>query len=292
LRDDRADVRFAIAAYVLLALSTAAAETVTERAKRLFDEGLALKDRGDPRACNKFDESYRLVAASGTGFNLAECMAEAGKYLRAWQLYTAAAREWERNDKDKRVKIARARADELRAKLVKIVVEVEEPTLDRLTLTIGDHRVDPAPVIRELADPGEIEVTASAPGRRPFSKTLRVEPGETATIYVASLAPIAEPVAASGGRRRGRVILAIGLGAVGTGALVTGGVLFLDARQLETDGDHDAAVRRADLATGFGVAGAALVISALVVYATAPRDVAVAPVATAGGAGLAIAGRF
>ncbi|HUJ61948.1 MAG TPA: hypothetical protein VLX92_25760, partial [Kofleriaceae bacterium] len=53
-----------------------------------------------------------------------------------------------------------------------------------------------------------------------------------------------------------------------------------------------AADDRADLGTGFVIAGAALVVTGAIVYFTAPRDVAVVPSATGSSLGLAVAGRF
>ena len=49
---------------------------------------------------------------------------------------------------------------------------------------------------------------------------------------------------------------------------------------------------RARLATGFAVATGALAATAAIVFWTAPRDVVVAPVVTAGGGGLSLVGHF
>jgi hypothetical protein len=104
-------------------------------------------------------------------------------------------------------------------------------------------------------------------------------------------------------RQRRRVYIAYALGATGAASLITSGVLAVVARQQyhrAFDGDHcfegpehsicdvegkqatDAARNKADIATGFLIAGAALGAAGIVVYLTAPKEhgVAVTPVAT------------
>lgn len=286
-------MRIALLTFVVISVATAHAETMVDRAKRLFEEGLALEDRGEDGACDRFAESYKLVAAAGTGFNLAECMERSGQLLRAWRLYRAAAKQWDRDDKDKRADIARDRASALETKLVTIVVKLRDPSLKRLTVTIGDRRVDPEKTIRDVVDPGEIEVTAAAPGHEPFAKRVGAEAGATVTVPIA-LEPIVEqpPPIVETHRRRSRVALAITLGALGVGAGAAGGFLFLDAGKKVDAGDREGGVRQADRATIAGVAAGALVLSAVIVFYTAPRDVTVAPIVSGDGGGISLGGRF
>lgn len=277
----------------MLVISTAHAETVAERAKRLFDEGLALKDKGDPRACDRFEESYRLVAAAGTGINLAECMEQRGELLRAWQLYTNAVIEWQRDDKDKRAAFARNRLREIEPKLVTLVIEIDDPALDKLRVSIGERVVEPKQKIQQLADPGEIEIRAFAPGHVPFVETFEADAGTSRKIHIAL-----QPLASDGTplvethRRRSRVALGIGLATVGVGAIVAGTVLFVDARQLQADGNTDRAQQKADLATALGIGGALCIVGGAVVFLTAPRDTTVAPTVTSTTVGLSVGGTF
>jgi hypothetical protein len=279
-------VRITIRASVTLVASVmlvapARAEPLPDRAKRLFDEGLVLKDHGDPRACDRFAASYSLVAAPGAGINLAECMEQQGQLLRAWQLYTTAIVEWQRTGQDKKAAVVRERAKTIEAKLVTLNVEIDEPELPKLSVTIGSRVIAPKAKIRELADPGEIEIRAVAPGRAPFVTTVQADAGATRNVRI-MLAPIAVVASDSAPthRRRSRVALAIGLGAVGAAGMITGTVLFLDARKLQADGQTDRARDKADLATGLGIGGAIFVAAGAVVFALAPRDVTVVPVAT------------
>jgi hypothetical protein len=293
LRDDRFSVRLTLTASIVLAVTPAAAETLTDRARRLFDEGIALEDKHDPRACERFAESYQLVAAAGTGFNLAECMERDGKLLRAWELYSAAALEWARDAKEKRAAIARERATALEARLVTVVIEVADPAVPDMTVTLGDRALAPAALIREHADPGSIEVRAVAPGRVPFVHREDAKPGATTTIRI-DLAPIAleRPTTIESHRRRSWVIAAVATSAIGTGSLLAGGVLYLQARRLARESDRDSAIARADLATAAGIAGGTLVIAAVVVFVAAPRDVTITPTASAQSVGLTFSRRF
>jgi hypothetical protein len=245
----------------------AAAEPMPERAQQLFKEGLALKDAHDPRACDRFADSYALVAAAGTALNLAQCMEAQGKYVRAVQLYLAAASEWEREpDRKKSLSLARERADALRSKVVEIVVTLDDPTQAGLTVTVGARRVPPAREIREVFDPGEIQVTASAPGSRPFARSMRTASGDTVAVHIASLLPIVD-------RRPGYVWTSFGLSLGAVSALGVGAIVFVDARDRQAAGDHAGAVARADLATALGVGGLALAAAAAIVWFKAPRTV-------------------
>jgi hypothetical protein len=221
-------------------------------------------------------------------------MEQQGQLLRAWQLYGEAVIEWQRDAKDKRAAIARERARGLEPKLVTLVVEIDEPTLDKLSVTIGKRVIEPKPSIRQLADPGEIEIRAFAPGHVPFVETFDAVAGTTRKIRIA-LAPLASTAPAplvETHRRRSRIALGIALGAVGAGGIIAGTVLFFDARSLQADGETDRATQKADVATVLGVGGALCAVAGAVVLLTAPRDTAVVPVATPTTVGLSLGGTF
>lgn len=276
---------------ILIAVSPSHAETVEEQAARLFDEGAGFRAQGDyERSCPRFAQSFELVPAPGTAFDLAECMEHDRHYLRAWELYRVSAEAWDRAEKGKLAAIARERSDLLLDKLGEIVVDIADPSLAGMIVTVGDRRVDPAPEIRQRVEPGAVKVTASAPDGRMFTSLVQVAPGTTMTVAVPRLG-LGSP--SSGARRRSRVFAAIGLGIVGTGGLVSGGLVFLDARARYHSSGGDATMeasarREADVATGLGVLGLAGAIAAAYVFLTAPRDIVVAPVASVDSAGLAL----
>ena len=288
-------MRITITACVMLVIASAEADTPPERAGRLFDEGLALKDKGDPRACDKFAESYRLVAAAGTGYNLAECMEQQGQLLRAWKLYSDAILEWQKDRRTASAAKARDRMRALEGKLVTVLVELTDPKIEQLSVTIATRNVKPSRTIRELADPGAIEIRAVAPGYVPFVRTVEAEAGATTKLQIA-LQPIEQidapaPLVETH-RRRSRVALSIGMAGLGVAGAVAGTVLFLDAREQQAAGNTSVAQHRADLATGFGAGGIVFLVAATVVFVTAPRDVSVTPLASATTAGVSLSGSF
>lgn len=281
---------------VVLYAAPTVAETVAEQSKRLFEEGLAFKDAGNSAsACDRFAKSHALVAAPGAAEQLGECMERDGKFYQAWQLYIAARDAWSRDDKVKGTKLAGDHADRVEHQLVTIIVRVADPTLAGLTITLGDHRVAPIAEINERANPGDVEVTAAAPDRRPFSEHRVGAPGSTVVIEVPVLAKIdsaGPPTRKPSRRRTSRVYLAVGLGVAGVGVGVGGVLEFLDARAKKRAGDDATATHKADIATGLGVAAVALGAAAIYTYVTAPRDAVVVPVASDQLGGLAITGRF
>jgi hypothetical protein len=269
------------------AAAPARAETVTERATRLFNEARELKQRGKPGACERFAESYALVAGAGTGFNLAECKESEGDLVRAIELFEQIAKEYERSGRLESAQQARMRAAALRDRVGELVIEIPEPVAS-VVLVVGGERVVAAAKLQQLVNPGDVEITATVPGRRPFMTTVTARAGRTSTVRVA----FPPAVTRESRRRRSRVVLSAGLGVVGLGAMVAGGVMFSQARGLDADGRRDAAVARADLATGFGIGGLAFAAAAGIVFWTAPREVVLVPVVTVEAGGVAITGRF
>jgi hypothetical protein len=241
----------------LTSARTSAAETVAERATRLFDEALALKDAGNvEKACERFAQSLELVAEPGTQVNVAECLERDRHYQRAWQLYAAARTAWLRAGKDKRARYAEEHAAALLAKLATLTIEIAEPSLPGLTITVGDRRVTPVGEITERADPGELEVTASAPAHRTFSAR-RIDAGASATIEIPPLdRSSAIPrcrhcrdrcmLGAAGSSRRSR-------SAPPERALVAGGIEYFQARDAfqHAGGDpqKESSAPKADIAT-------------------------------------------
>jgi hypothetical protein len=279
------------------------ARAAASRAAALFEEGRALGKAGQwGEACQRFAESHELVPAVGTQLNLADCLEREGKLRRAWQLFDEAAAESERAGPELRTKFARERADALEQRLGLVVVKLAAPDTAGLTVAVDGRTVKPAARIREMVEPGAVDVVVSAPERAPFRRTVRAKRGEKATVAVPPLA-----AAGAGGRerRRGWVYTAGTFALAGVG-LFTYGVLetgyALDAynatspsctRQQCFD-DFDVAGQRMSRAVGAGLVGLSLVATGIVIYAVAPRRsrVTVAPAASAGGAGIGVAGRF
>jgi tetratricopeptide (TPR) repeat protein len=318
--------RFALLALLALAAAAppAAAQGNAEAAK-LFEEGRALAERGKyDEACERYARSFELERAAGTMLNLADCAERQGQPARAWQLFDAAAREYEQAGKARPAKFARGRAEALAPKLATVVVRLAEPRAEGLTVRIGGREVPPAAEIVERLDAGEIPVEVGAPGREPFATAVSAAIGGEVVVEVPALRAMNGRVVAAPPperptrtrRQRSRVLLAAGVGGAGALGLGAAGVLAIAARSAYGDYQdklaalgctvscdpasyaqaapyYDRSARRADLATGFVIGGTALAVAGAILYATAPRErVTISPSASAQSVGLAASVRF
>lgn len=186
----------------------AVAQSPSDRAlaESLFHEGRRLLEAGDAEAaCPKFAESHRIAPALGALLNLATCHERVGRTASAWVEFSEAATLARRLGQTARERLATERADAL------------EPDLSRLTLVVAGQTPDLAVELDGKAigsgawgtpvpvDPGEHEVRAGAPGKKPWQTRVTVPKGPTTiTVSVpelvraadADVAPVA-PVVAS-----------------------------------------------------------------------------------------------
>jgi hypothetical protein len=303
---------------VLFLAHTAHADS--DEADRLFEQGRALAKAGNyAEACELFGKSIAIERTIGTELNLGDCQERLGHFREAWELFIAGAGDAAAKG-DKRATYGRERAAALEPKMTTVIVKVAQPTLSGLLITIAGRATQPVAEIHERADPGVIEVIATAPGFPQVKRTESGIAGGTTVFQIPALdihAPVVEPekpVAIDGDRLPSRVHLAYGLGlGVAASAIaavtltvighshyttatdgpdctkVTGGVTCNDAG---TRAIHDAQ-HLADIGTVFAIGGAALLGGAAIVYLTAPREqIYVRPTATAQGAGLVLGGSF
>ena len=187
------------------------AAALDPKALALFNEGKALMESQDyPAACSKFEESLRVQRGIGILYKLGECQEKLGKTASAWSTFSDVATAADEAGQPDRAKAAREKAQALAPKLskVRIVVaaETEAPDLDvqkdgiRLSRVLWGKEV---PI-----DPGQHTVTASAPGRAPWTKTFDIKgPAEVLTVEV----PLLEPA------RRDPAPTASGAGGIGMG---------------------------------------------------------------------------
>ncbi|MDQ3340572.1 MAG: hypothetical protein M4D80_35900 [Myxococcota bacterium] len=273
----------------------------------LFKEGRELVEADDwKNGCAKFEAAYEESQKPSIEANLAMCAEHFDELPKAWRLYLSAAEKWGAEEgaislRDKAAGVAK------RATVV--VIRVPDPALDGLRITLAGREVEPASEIRELVIPGDIKVSAKATGREPWRQTVTGRPGETVAVEVV-LETQRESATTTTHRRRSRVYLSIGLGAVSVAAFATSYFLAKSASDQYDDirgntmycmpqGCTDEGIsliddtqRKADIATGVAIAGAAFAAGALVVFFTAPRDTVLTPVVTSQTAGLSLTARF
>jgi serine/threonine-protein kinase len=275
-------------------------------ARTLFDEGRQLMKQGQyDRACPKLEAASKLYAGSGVLLNLADCYEHVGRTASAWTVFGEASSVAERSGRSDDESEAKRRQSSLESRLVRLVIRVSRPA-SGLTVKRDDIAVDRAAWdVAIPIDPGEHSVTAEAPGRASWSKSISTtDPGRTTTVEVPELQVVTPPPASQAppvpalqaapapapatilpaasdapywtGRRVAGVAIA-GAGVVGMGI---GGLVGLSAKsQFDTaQGEsgakrHDdslSAVNTGNVATVIVGVGAAAAIGGAILWLTAP----------------------
>ncbi len=169
--------------FVTASPSVARAETTEKAAaEALFQSGRDLVRQGNVvDGCRRFEASQHLDPALGTMLHLADCYEREGRTASAWALFGEAASIAVETGQASRESLARTRIASLEPRLVR--VEVVVPAASRVPgLTIRMGALDVGAEWWGVAfpvDPGEQVVTASAPGRRTWTKIIRLDPGVT-----------------------------------------------------------------------------------------------------------------
>lgn len=150
-------------------------------------------------ALTEFRAANALVSSPNTRLYIARCLREMGHLAEAYLEFQRAASEAaDRAVSEPRYlptrDSARAEAAAIEPRLGRLVIRVPHPP-PGITVRVGGTVVPsagwdvPTPV-----DPGSVEVTATAPGWRPFQQTLEVRPGRVMEVTVEmELEPVARP---------------------------------------------------------------------------------------------------
>lgn len=215
-----------------------------EQGRQLFDEGRALLREGNQTAaCAKFAEAYKLEEATSTQLSVARCRENEGKHAEAWRMFQDTAIRARSAGFEDRAKIATDAAQALEERLATVVIRLATPIAPGTVVTVNDRLVDTAPEVRELVDPGTVNVTAKGPTGVTSSRSFRIFVNNTMKVDVPTLQErsggrqpiwIAVSAIAVGG---GAIALGAGSGAVRLvgGAAIAGGVaLFILAPRQRT----------------------------------------------------------
>jgi len=170
--------RTAVVGVLLVTLAHARptlAETNPAMSEALFQEAKRLTAAGKhAEACPKLEESYRLDPGTGTLLNLGVCYETTGKTAKAWAKFNEAASAARREGRTDRFKMATEHAKALEPVLSRLVVVVA-PSADVAGLEV---RVDDT-VLGKASwgfampyDPGTHQVTATAPGKKPYKVSI------------------------------------------------------------------------------------------------------------------------
>jgi serine/threonine-protein kinase len=233
--------------------SKAAAVSAFDEARRLIEK----KQIAD--ACQKFGESQRLDPQLGTLLHWADCLERNGQTASAWARFRDAS-EVAAARKDRRQSLADERAAKLLPHLSKLEIQVDQSN-DLDQLSIQRDRVVVGRALWGTAtpvDPGAHSLSATAPGRKPWTQKVVVPAdGSTTILNVPELEPspsaptststptgesrpplTAEPgPAADDGwvSRRWPVLVAAGVGVVGIGV---GTAFGLKSKQNHDDAEE------------------------------------------------------
>ena len=244
--DQRTALHSACAGFALaLAFTSDPAHAQTSKnaagAEALYEQARALMKQGDfEHACPKFKQSYELDPGGGTLLNLAECYEKQGKFASAWSSFKEALVTAQRDNRPERVEYAKKHIALVEPKVSKITIEVpsdvNEPGLS-VSLD-GAPLGDAAWGVGMPVDPGAHQVTASAPSKQSYERTVQIENGSTsikipkleAATSGATPPPVAvdqdvvkkpvvdEPKSGNSQRTAGYVIGSAGIVALGVGS--------------------------------------------------------------------------
>jgi hypothetical protein len=199
------------------------------QADAYFTQARALVAQGKyAEACPLFAESQQLDPGVGTLLNLAECYEKTGRTTSAWGKYREAAELAEHAGQLERVKFANLRASALALKVSKLTVRVspEARATSGLEVSLdGDARAGAMWDVPVPVDPGRHVITATAPGRTPWSVTTQMAEGDTAAeVTVPALAvpvPVVEspPAPVYPFRTAGFITGAVGVAGIGVAAV-------------------------------------------------------------------------
>jgi tetratricopeptide (TPR) repeat protein len=307
----------ALVAVVAFAREVDAAPSAAER---LFEEGRALLEAGQPEAaCEKFELSIAKDPRQiGVLMNLAVCNERIGKLATALELYREAlARATEANLPGAK-KLAQREIDKLVPRVPVIELARASTPLPGEKLVI-DNKVVSLDVEELPVDPGSHALTLTAPGRLPFETRVDVRGTDRKRVLLPVLAKPENTILErrSSPQRLVGKLMTLG-GAV---VVLTGGAIAYYAksdydslfegttphcgRYPDVDGKavcdatgQDRAERARGLstvATITGIAGLGIALTGVVLWATSPRETArttILPTANETGAGVIVRGSF
>ncbi len=299
-----------------------AAETAFRAAKELEKAGKLAE------ACPLYESSYQADPQLGALLNLANCHEQTGRTATAWVEYREAIELASRNG-DRRVEYSKQRLAAIEPRLTRLRIEAPAG------IKIERNGTDVSALVKQdlVVDPGTYRLRATSPGKIAWETTVAVQrEGEIVRIEVPVLLPIETapapapiivtppvvtttaapeaPAEPHSSRRTGAVAIGgIGLAAtaVGVGFGLHARNQWAASRDVTSCDDHnvcnatgtaqiDNARSSASIATWAVSAGAAMIVTAGVIWWTAPAKpehrVSVVPAVDSHGASVTAFARF
>jgi len=287
-------------------------------AQTLFDEGRSLMTEGNyAEACPKFAESHRIDPAGGTLLNLGICYRKQGKTASSWATLEEARAVARKEGRADRQAIAEEHLAELEPILSTLrVVVAPNVRVEGLKIALDETSLPSTAWGSKVpTDPGSKTVRATAPGKRPWTKSVVVgREGDAVVVEVPPLVALSQmpiepvaPVPEEDGSRStiGYVVGGAGLAVVGVGTYF--GLAAFSSWDKRNDacpesgctqdavGYADDTRRNADISTvaiGLGLAGVGAGAYLLLSDSSSPEQVRIAPEVSTRGGGLALGGTW
>lgn len=316
---DRTQRRWVRAVLVVLVsaiarVADAQSSSAHDHTTQLASEARTLAVQGRwTEACPKFEQSLRIDPTIDRRLELAECYEQIRKPASAWRLYRDAIDDAEKANDFLRFDYAKRQVRRLESKLPRLTISLLFPPPLGFTIERDGICIDPRELgVATYLDPGEYQITVSAPGFKPFKQAVKLTGEEARTLTIPRLAAAISP----NDPPRTHQYIAIGTSAVGEMTILVGLLFGWHARTL---GDkavqrcpalncpssmdyvqgknliHDAHVS-ATASTVLVIGGSAAVLTGVGWLLAAPRpkrfDPRIAPWLGDGAAGLTITGGF
>jgi hypothetical protein len=232
-----AAIAFSLATAPAPALAKEPTAAEIKMAKDTVKDAIAEAKAGRcPEAIRMFKDALAIRETAEAYYHLADCQATTGKLKDALgSLKRGAALADQQKDKAMRTSIAEG-LKVLEAGIPMVTVELPAGVQD-VSVTIDGAAVPEAELKAPIpVDPGEHTVEAKAPGRLPFSRTVKAE--QEARIVVTVELKEGPKEVASGGKRT--VPLGTWIAAGASVALLAGGIGAFVAAGSEADAGRDA----------------------------------------------------
>jgi len=203
-----------------------------KRAREQFGQALALQTAGDwAGALALLKEVAAVKSTPQVRFNMALCEEKLGKLVAALGDYELAAADARAEKADQVAEEVEGRLESLRQRIPKLTITrgagAEATSVMVDSVSLGDQVIGtPMPI-----DPGPHTVEATAPGFKPFRRSLRVaeQQDETVEIVLEAEPPPPPVVGPSSEAVRGTgrsPVLGYVIGGIGVAALGASGVFF------------------------------------------------------------------
>lgn len=155
-------------------------------AKTLLDQSQTLMDQGDMREARP--ERAPRADQGLARMMLASCFDRLGRTATAWREYLVVAKLASQNDKEiQREMMALDRAKTLENKLVRLTIRAPKDIVGLVVQRGGATVATEDLGVAVPVDPGEIHVSATAPGYEPFTTSVKIAKEKLTTVEVPQL---------------------------------------------------------------------------------------------------------